>query len=68
MTKREKKAHAAAAQRELDELRSSLCAAYQSFNMSADQAIVEASILEIGALQARYGRLLRDFKSFNEVS
>lgn len=68
MTKREKKVLTAAAQRELDELRSSLCAAYQTFNMSADQAIVEASILEIGALQARYGRLLRDFKSFGEVS
>ena len=52
---------------ELVELRAALNSAYRIFNSSSDPSIVEASILEISALQTRYGRMLRDLKNTSEV-
>ena len=52
-----------AAVRELRELRASLAGAFSAFNHTADPALLEASILEIGALQSRYCSALRSFKA-----
>ena len=58
-------AQLADARAELAVLQSALEHAYDIFNSTADPALLEASILEIGALQSRYGGLLRSIKAFN---
>ena len=50
---------------ELAELRGQLSDAYRVFNATADPELLEASILEISALQFRCDRLLRDIKDMN---
>lgn len=62
--RRERRDRQAAMVRELSELRAGLDGAYSVFNHTADQEMVEASILEIGALQSKYSCLLRSLKSF----
>ena len=52
---------------ELFELRDSLDKAYCVFNSSSDPELIEASILEISALQSRYGCMLRDIKKLCEA-
>lgn len=52
---------------ELLELRSQLEQAYTVFNSMADPEVVESSILEISALQAKYSRMLRNLKLFDEA-
>ena len=64
---KEKNTQLSSARQEIFELRSALSQAYRAFNASSDPDIVEASILEISALQARYGRMLRDLKNISEV-
>ena len=54
-----------AAAAELARLQDGLRRAYDIFNGTADPALLEASILEIGALQSRYGALLRELKAMN---
>ena len=61
--RRERRERQAAMVQELTELRAGLDGAYSVFNHTADQEMVEASILEIGALQSKYGCLLRSLKS-----
>ena len=53
------------AQQELSALRSQLADAYGIFNRTVDPALLEASILEISALQVRCDRLLRSIKDMN---
>jgi len=50
---------------ELDALGEALRRAYALFNRTDDPALLEASILEIGALQSRYGSVLRNIKTLN---
>ena len=54
-----------AAGQELAALRGQLADAYGLFNRTADPALLEASILEISALQMRCDRLLRSIKDLN---
>ena len=54
------------AQTELTALRDALRQAYDVFNRTADPALLEASILEIGALQSKYDCALRNIKALNE--
>ena len=54
-----------AAGQELAALRGQLADAYGLFNRTADPALLEASILEISALQVRYDCLLRSIKEMN---
>ena len=54
-----------AAQQELLELHDELRRAYNRFNCAGDPGLVEASILEIGALQSKYGCALRTIKAMN---
>ena len=63
--RKEAQARTDAARQELMLLRSSLTEAYRVFNSTADPALLEASILEIGALQMRCDRLLRSIKEMN---
>ena len=67
-SRKEQQAYSAAAQQELQELRSALAEAYRVFNRTADPALLEASILEISALQVRFDRLLRSIKDMNGES
>ena len=53
------------ARQELYALRGALTDAYCTFNRTADPALLEASILEISALQVRCDRLLRSIKEMN---
>ena len=50
------------AESELDRVRDGLAAAYSVFNNTADPELLEASILEISALQSRYSVMLRAIK------
>ena len=57
---------------EQDQARSQLCAlrwelksAYDVFNATSDPQLLEACILEISALHARYSSALKNFKSLN---
>ena len=63
----EEQALISTSRQELMALRSQLEQAYAVFNASADPEIVESTILEISALQAKYSRLLRNFKQINEA-
>ena len=60
--RRERRARRAAAVEELIALRAGMDAAYSVFNHTADPELLEASILEIRALQSRYGHALRNLK------
>ena len=60
--RRERRERRAAAERELTELRDGLDAAYSVFNDTVEPELLEASILEIRALQSRYGCALRNLK------
>ena len=53
---------AAALKEELRELTQALCGAYSSFDLSSDPQMVEACVLEIKALEARYGFVLRELR------
>ena len=55
----------AAAEQELSDLRDALERAYGVFNHTDDPELLEASILEISALQSKYGCRLRDIKTLN---
>ena len=55
------------ARRDLIDIRSQLSQAYVVFNTTADPDVVESSIFEIRALQAKYSRMLRDLKHWNEA-
>ncbi|MBR7056851.1 MAG: DUF2508 domain-containing protein [Oscillospiraceae bacterium] len=48
---------------ELLALQDDLRSAYAAFQRTADPALTEAAILEIGALQSRYGRSLQTLKA-----
>lgn len=48
---------------ELKDLRRQINGAYAVFNRTLDQDKLEASILEINALQSKYGIALKSFKS-----
>ena len=54
-----------AAQTELGELHDALSRAYEVFDRTDDPELLEASILEISALQSKYSRRLRDIKLLN---
>ena len=60
--RRERKAGREAARRELSALLDSLSSAYSTFNHTLDPELLEASILEIRALQSRYSSALRGLK------
>ena len=64
-SRRAEQARMEAAAAALDTLRSSLAEAYRTFNRTTDPALLEASILEISALQVRYDCLLRSIKEMN---
>lgn len=51
------------ARAELEELQCGLRRAYLQFDAVTDPALTEAAILEIGALQQRYGRSFRALKA-----
>lgn len=53
------------AESELNRLRDGLAAAYSVFNNTADPELLEASILEISALQSRYSVMLRNIKTIS---
>ncbi|MBE6914784.1 MAG: hypothetical protein E7472_07645 [Ruminococcaceae bacterium] len=53
------------ATQELFLLRDDLTEAYRVFNSTSDPALLEASILEIGALQSKYSCMLRNIKAMN---
>ncbi len=55
------------ARSELLGIRDAMESAYSIFNSTADPELLEASILEIGALQTRYSRMLRDLKNISEA-
>lgn len=65
---RAEQARLAAAAAELDALRDALCRAYNVFNATGDPVLLEASILEIAALRARYDSRLRSIKAMDEAS
>lgn len=48
---------------ELLALQDDLRSAYAAFQHTSDPALTEAAILEIGALQSRYGRSLQTLKT-----
>ena len=54
-----------AAQTELGELHDALSRAYAVFDCTDDPELLEASILEISALQSKYSCRLRDIKLLN---
>ena len=60
--RKEERERRSSAMRELLDLQDSLAGAYSAFNHTADPALLEASILEIGALQSRYNSALRRLK------
>ena len=60
--KKERKEHIAAAEREVQDLQIGIECAYSVFNNTADPELLEASILELRALQSRYGCALRNLK------
>ena len=60
--RRERKARQEAAGQELRELLDGLSSAYSTFNHTLDPELLEASILEIRALQSRYSSALRNIK------
>lgn len=61
--RREARARLAEAEGELLDLRRSIAAAHDVFDHAADEALVEASILELGALEAKFSRALRRVKA-----
>ncbi len=56
------RARLAEAEAELLDLRRSIAAARDVFDHAADGTLVEASILELGALEAKFSRALRRVK------
>ena len=62
---RAQRARMAEAAAELSSLHAALTDAYGAFDRSADPALLESAILEIGALRARYGCLLREVKALS---
>ena len=60
--RRERRERREAARRELEELLDGLSSAYSTFNHTLDPELLEASILEIRALQSRYSSALRSLK------
>ena len=68
MTRKERLAQAALlaqARTQLEALHGALHRAYGVFNTTADSELLEASILEIGALRARCDAALRSIKAWN---
>lgn len=65
LRRREKDPGAAFARQELSALRHELSDAYEVFNRTLDPQLLEASILEISALHARYSSVLKNLKSLN---
>ena len=63
--RRELRQNLAGARLELDSLRLSLEQSYTTFNSTTDPEILEACILEISALRARYSAALRNLKSMD---
>ena len=61
--KRQRRAALAAAEQEVRALHERMESAYSVFNNPADPELLEASILEIRALQSRYGCALRALKA-----
>ena len=61
--RREQRERREATERELSGLRAGLDAAYSVFNHTADPELLEASILEISALQSKYSCMLRSLKA-----
>lgn len=55
------------AKNELIGVRNAMDAAYSVFNSTSDPDMLEASILEIGALQTKYSHMLRDLKNISEA-
>lgn len=53
------------AREQLSALRRELSDAYEIFNRTLDPQLLEASILEISALHARYSSVLKSLKSLN---
>ena len=60
---REVRERLAEAEAELLDLRRSIAAAYDVFDHAAEDSLVEASILELAALEAKYSRALRRVKA-----
>ncbi len=60
---REMRERLAEAEAELLDLRRSIAAAYDVFDHAAEDSLVEASILELAALEAKYSRALRRAKA-----
>ncbi len=60
--RRERREQQTAAEREILQLQNSLSCAYSTFNHTLDPELLEASILEIQALQSRYSSALRGLK------
>ena len=63
--RRTQQARLAEARRELSALRDTLTDTYAVFNRTTDPALLEASILEISALQCKCDCLLRSIKNMN---
>lgn len=61
--RKQQKERRAAAARELSGIQAQLDGSYALLNQTADPALLEACILEISALQSRYGNALRGLKS-----
>lgn len=64
----EQRARLAEAEAELGELRRRLADAKDLFNRSADEALIEASILELGALEARFRSALRRVRALSAAA
>lgn len=63
--RRENSENLSLARQELAQLREKLFSAYGVFNATTDPQLLEACILEISALHARYGSALKNIKSLN---
>ena len=65
--RRERRARLAAGEEEVRALQEKLECAYSVFNNTADPELLEAAILEIRALQSRYGCSLRALKALHSA-
>lgn len=61
--RREQEQLLSSARQELADVRNSLERAYSVFNNTSDPELIEASILEIRALQSKYSHTLRNLKN-----
>ena len=55
------------ARQELYDTRCSLDSAYKVFNAVSDPNLIEASVLEISALQSKYNNMIKNYKAISEV-